>query len=169
VAEIAEAADVSRRTIYQYFPTLEHLLLDATLGAIARETIEDELDPSRHADDIEARLDAVVRAVQRGAANTEREGRTLIRLTIDPRDDGETAAEPRRGYRRVEWIERALAPLRDRVDAARFERLVSALVMVVGWEALFMQRDIRALTPAEGEEVSAWVARALLRATLDEP
>src|SRR4051794_9835293 len=66
VADIAKAADVSRRTIYQSFPPLEHLVLDATLGAIGRETIEAELDPASHADDIEARLDAVVRAVQRG-------------------------------------------------------------------------------------------------------
>jgi AcrR family transcriptional regulator len=32
VGEIADAADVSRRTVYTYFPTLEQLLLDATLG-----------------------------------------------------------------------------------------------------------------------------------------
>jgi AcrR family transcriptional regulator len=32
VADIAEAADVSRRTVYMYFPTLQHLLIDAALG-----------------------------------------------------------------------------------------------------------------------------------------
>src|ERR1700753_1167817 len=35
MADIAAAADVSRRTIYTYFSTLHHLLLDATLGALS--------------------------------------------------------------------------------------------------------------------------------------
>ena len=39
VAEIAEAADVSRRTVYLYFPTAEHLLADAALEA-ARASVE---------------------------------------------------------------------------------------------------------------------------------
>src|SRR5215475_10220436 len=34
INDIAAAADVSRRTIYTYFPTLDQLLLDATIGAM---------------------------------------------------------------------------------------------------------------------------------------
>ncbi|OUC94456.1 TetR/AcrR family transcriptional regulator [Streptosporangium minutum] len=34
IDEIAAAADVSRRTVYMYFPSLDHLLIDATAGAI---------------------------------------------------------------------------------------------------------------------------------------
>jgi hypothetical protein len=45
---------------------------------------------------------------------------------------------------------------------------VSALAMVVGWEALIVQRDMRGLTAAEGEELSVWAARALVEATLAE-
>jgi hypothetical protein len=46
--------------------------------------------------------------------------------------------------------------------------LVSALAMVIGWEALVVQRDVRGLSPAAGEELSVWAARALLRVTLEE-
>src|ERR1700759_5529897 len=35
VADIAAAADVSRRTIYTYFASLDQLLLDASLGALS--------------------------------------------------------------------------------------------------------------------------------------
>ncbi len=38
---------------------------------------------------------------------------------------GPDGARPRRGYRRVEWIERALDPLRGTLPPERFERLVS--------------------------------------------
>jgi hypothetical protein len=45
---------------------------------------------------------------------------------------------------------------------------VLALTMVVGWEALIVQRDICGLTTEQGEDLSAWAARALLQATLEE-
>jgi AcrR family transcriptional regulator len=168
VAEIAEAADVSRRTVYMYFPTLEHLLLDATLGTIAKSSVEQTVESLTHEPDIEARVEQLARALQRGAAETEQQGRRLLRLTAEASSDGGPRAHPPRGYRRVEWVERVLAPLRPTLGKKRFERLVSALVMVLGWESLIVQRDIRGLSLEESEDVSAWAALALLRATLAE-
>ena len=168
VAEVAGAADVSRRTVYMYFPTIEHLLLDATLGAVARTTIDAALVETDGDEDVEARVERIARVIQRGASETEQEGRTLLRLTAYASTTGQPADGQRRGYRRVEWIEQMLAPLRARLDRKRFERLVSALVMVLGWEALIVQRDVRGLSAEEGESLSAWAARALVRAALEE-
>jgi AcrR family transcriptional regulator len=160
VAEIAEAADVSRRTVYQYFPALDRLLVDAAATA-SQLANQPTFGP---ADDIEARMETFARTAQLNAAETEQFGRTLIRLTMDaPADSGQ-----RRGYRRVEWIEKALEPVRDQLDERRFERLVSALSMLIGWEALTVARDVRELDGTEAAEVSAWAARALLKATLAE-
>jgi len=168
VAEVAEAAEVSRRTVYMYFPTLEQLLVDAALLSITRETVDAALDAVDADLDVEARVEAMARAVQRLFVTTEQQGRTLLRLTVDNGTNERTPDQPLRGYRRVEWIERALAPLRAKLDAPRFERLVSALALVIGWEALIVERDIRALSLAQAEEVSAWAARALVRASLEE-
>lgn len=168
IADIADAADVSRRTVYMYFPTLEQLVIDATLLTVARTTVDEELVAMEQDRDVEARVERMARAVQRLSARTEKEGRTLMRLTAARLDDGVAPTEPPRGFRRVEWIERALEPLRPDLDAARFERLVSSLAMVLGWEALIVQRDIRALSVKQAEDLSAWTARALVRATLEE-
>lgn len=158
VAEIAEAADVSRRTVYLYFPTLEHLLADAALEA-ARASVEPSLEAGG---DVAERLEGLVRAVQQGFAETEELGRTIIRLTVGARTG--TPGAPKRGYRRVEWIELALEPLRETLPPARFERLVSALTLLIGWEAMIVLQDIRGLDASEAEEVCAWAARALLAA-----
>ena len=159
VAEIAERADVSRRTVYLYFPTVEQLLADAALEA-ARATVEPRFEGS---DDVGERVEGLVRATQQGFAETEHLGRTIIRLTVGAGPSTPGAA-PRRGYRRVEWIERALAPLRDSLPPARFERLVSAMTLLIGWEAAIVLQDVRALDPAEAEEVCVWAAKALLAA-----
>jgi AcrR family transcriptional regulator len=160
VAEIAEAAEVSRRTVYLYFPTLEHLLADAALDA-SRGGIEPRFEAS---EDPAERVEALVRAVQQGFAETEQLGRTIIRLTVGAPAAATGGGGPRRGYRRVEWIERALEPLRDTLPPERFERLVSALALVIGWESMIVLEDIRALTPAQAEEVCVWAARTLLAA-----
>jgi len=168
IAEIADAAEVSRRTVYLYFPTLEQLLIDATLGALSQAEVDEVIETPEIAGDAGARVEAMARALQSMSPEAERLGRSLIRLTVDapPNTDGDVS--PRRGYRRVEWIEKALAPLREQIDPDRFQRLVFALAMVVGWEALIVQRDICGLTAEQGQDLSVWAARALLQATLSD-
>jgi AcrR family transcriptional regulator len=161
VAEIAEAADVSRRTVYLYFPTLEHLLADAALEA-SRAMVEPQFDVHG---DVDERVEGLVRAVQQGFAETEELGRTIIRLTVGAgTSTGGSGAAPRRGYRRVQWIEMALEPLRVSLPPERFERLVSALTLLIGWESMIVLQDIRALSAADAEDVCVWIARTLLAA-----
>ena len=50
----------------------------------------------------------------------------------------------------------------DRLTAGERRRLVCALAMVAGWEALIVQRDVCGLSVAEGEALSVWAARALV-------
>jgi AcrR family transcriptional regulator len=159
MAKIADRADVSRRTVYLYFPSLEHLLADAALEA-SRATVEPQFEERG---DVEERVESLVRAVQQGFAETEALGRTIIRLTVGAGTS--RPGVPRRGYRRVEWIERALEPLRETLPPERFERLVSALTLLIGWESMIVLQDTRGLTAEEAEEVCVWAARALLAAS----
>lgn len=165
VNEIADAAEVSRRTVYQYFPTLEQLLIDATLLRLSQAAVDEAIDAAGADGDPSERVAAMIRALAAMSAETLPLGRALIRLTTDaPRPDG----QPRRGFRRVGWIERALEPIRPRLSPAQFERLVSALAMVVGWEALIVLGDIRGLSEQEQLDTALWTARTLIRAALDE-
>jgi AcrR family transcriptional regulator len=164
IAEIAAAADVSRRTVYMYFTSLDHLLADAALE-VTRSTVEPSFELAGTAPE---RLEAMVRALQSNALATEELGRTIIRHTIESAPPGDPTGGPRRGYRRVRWIEEALEPARTELGAERFERLVSALTLLIGWEPVIVLRDIRGLSAAESEEISAWAAGALLASALAE-
>jgi AcrR family transcriptional regulator len=169
VAEVADAADVSRRTVYLHFPTIEQLLADATAGLLSQGAIDAAIDAADSGDDPGERVDAMIRAIYAEADETLPLGRSLIRLTVEaPQSADETTGAPRRGYRRIGWIERALEPLRPQLTPATFERLVSALAMVVGWEALIVLQDVRGLRADEQLDTTLWTARALVRAALDE-
>jgi AcrR family transcriptional regulator len=165
MAEIAEAADVSRRTLYQHFPTLDQLLLDAMLGELSERQVDTaiaEADPG--GTDAGKRVEAMVRTLSTMSEETLRHGRSMVRLTLaQPPAPGQ-----RRGHRRVGWIEQALQPLRDDLEPAAFDRLVSALAMVVGWEALIVLDDVRGLDADDRTQTSLWAARALIDAALQD-
>ena len=142
-------------------------MIDATVGALSERPVQQALDDASAGDGPETRVERFVRALHHVTPEVERLGRSLVRLTVDaPRSDAK--GMPRRGYRRIEWIESALAPWRNQLRPAKWQRLVCALAMVVGWEALIAQRDVCGLSAAEGEELSVWVARAIVRAALSE-
>src|SRR6201996_6915682 len=112
VSDIAAAADVSRRTIYTYFPSLDQLLLDTTLGAlssnVAAEIAATDAPPDRPLDPL-ARAERILDVICRSTADTLPLGRKLIKLTVDT---APTGTGPKRGYRRVQWIEAVIAPWR---------------------------------------------------------
>jgi AcrR family transcriptional regulator len=159
VNEIAEAADVSRRTVYLHFPSLDHLLIDAIVGLMGA-GVDDALS-GLSSPDPRVRLRVLVEAVSAATVATLPLGRRLIALTIERPDQHEG---PVRGYRRVAWIETAIEPLRDRLGTERFERLVSSLAMVVGFEAFVVLFDIRGLDADEARAVVLDAALALLDA-----
>jgi AcrR family transcriptional regulator len=162
VDDVAAAADVSRRTVYMYFPTLDQLLLDATAGALSATEMDAAMTAAATADDPAAGVDALVRTSTRLAPVTLPLGRKIIRLTVDAGKPAEDA--PKRGFRRVAWVEQALEPLRAELTDEQFERLVSALCLVVGWEAHIILEDVRGLAAGEEERVLRWAARALVDA-----
>lgn len=171
VTEAADAADVSRRTAYRYFPTQEQLLTEAMLEE-ERPVVEHAFEAADLANDVEARLDVLVHTLYKDMRTTEPLLRAMVRLTLkhSPDEPGDEKSEmtPRRGYRRIEWIELALSPVREQLDEARFERLVSAIAVCIGIESVLVLCDIRGLDLAAAEDVSRWSTKMLLRAALTE-
>jgi AcrR family transcriptional regulator len=164
MAAVAQAAQVSRRTIYMYFPTLDQLLIDATLGALAQKSIEPIL--TELSGDAAVRMEQLSRALSRDAGQTMNQGRALLRLTVE--GEQPPPGVPRRGYRRVQWIERAVAPAREQLTPAEFERMVSALCVLTGWEPVIVLQDVRSLDPRKTDDVLAFAVRAVVEQALSE-
>jgi AcrR family transcriptional regulator len=160
VEQAAEAASVSRATAYRYFPTREELLVAAHPEIEAESLLGDE--PPR---DPEARLDAVVTGLVEIFLGAEESYRAMLRLSLDPDPAGRGELTLRKG-RRYPWIEEALEPVRERLGAERFRRVVHAVSVTVGIEALVTLVDLAGLSREEATEVMRWSARSLLRSAL---
>lgn len=167
VAEAADAAEVSRRTAFRYFPTQQKLLTEAALEGL-RAPMEAMLAVApcgSKAHDVELRVSALIDQMQSMAIRNESLLRTMIHQTVLERSN---TATPRRGTRRIDWIEAALKPLLKTIGAKAHARLVCGLALCGGIEALLVLRDICGLTEIEAIEVSRWAAHALLKQTLIE-
>lgn len=162
VNEIAAAADVSRRTVYLYYPTLDQLVLDATIGLLNVDV--DAALAAQTSDDPHERLRTLVTEMFATMETSLPLGRKLIRLTVDapaPADSG-----PRRGHRRIGWIEWAVEPCRKRLTRKDYEDLVSSLALVIGWEAFIVLLDVRGLTPGAARTLTLRTAETILDAAL---
>ncbi|MFI9403939.1 TetR family transcriptional regulator [Nocardia sp. NPDC052316] len=171
IAEVAEAAKVSTATAYRYFPNPQSLWSDmATRQAGTTGGFPDFLDDLP--DDPEQRIDRVVREVCAFQFADEVVWRGVLRATLDrwfsQVDFAEAERVPVRGVTRLEMARVALAPLRDTLSAERMERLVNAVTLVFGVEALVSTRDTCGLDIEAATETMSWAARSLVRAALAE-
>jgi AcrR family transcriptional regulator len=165
VAEVADAADISRRTAYRYFPSAEQLSVEATLEA-TRQNMELSIDAGRTDEPVTDRVDRLVDALSRMTLDNEALLRQMIRFTIDR--DPIAPGVPARPARRLEYVERALTPLQGELDKDELGRLTHALTVVIGIESTIVLRDICGLDSAEILRVQHWAARALVAAAAGE-
>jgi AcrR family transcriptional regulator len=172
VAEVADAALVSRATAYRYFPTQEYLLFEAALES-TRSDIDRQLDENTLPEDPETRLEMLIDTLQERIVDKEAAFCTMLRLSLEQspeeeRHGSESAPSRLRGGGRVRWVEKALAPVRGRFEEPDFRRLVAALSLCMGIEALVVLRDVCGLGSPEAHEILRWAARMLLRSSLAE-
>lgn len=159
VEETAAAASISRATAYRYFPNQQALLVAAHPEVKATSLLGADA-PS----DPAVRLDAVVTGLAKIFLDAEQSYRTMLRLSLEARTDrGELAL---RTGRRYLWIEDALEPLRDHLPRAELERLVHAISVTIGIEALVTLVDLAGLSRKRAVEVMRWSAQALLRSAV---
>lgn len=170
LAEVAEAAKVSRATAYRYFPTQESLLIEVAQVNPAVEPVERWLVALEGGSD-EERLRGLLSTFNRKAMAEELTMRTALRAYLDAwldsRRRGEAPAAVREG-RRMRWLDQALAPVRQRLTPARWRRLRAALSLTLGVEALVVMKDVCHASDQEALATLEWAAVALLRAALQE-
>jgi AcrR family transcriptional regulator len=168
VADVADEALVSRATAYRYFRSQEHLLLEVVLERSIDE-IDRDVKAAASSDQLDERVDGIVRAVQAEIAANAAGFRGLLVLSLHQSGTGDEASIAAiRGERRVHWIEHALAPLHSDLDEESFQRLVSALTLCLGAEPHFVLSDVRGLENDEIVETLRWTAHVLVSAATSE-
>ncbi|QYK42030.1 MAG: TetR/AcrR family transcriptional regulator [Paracoccaceae bacterium] len=160
VSDVAEAAGVSRSTAYRYFPTLAEML-----RAVVAEALGPILDWEDGAAEGDARLASLYGVTFRRLSEHEGTFRAAIRQSLEPSYAKPGDAALGRGHRRA-LLARAVGGTGLPPDQQT--RLIRALSLTYGIEAMIVLKDICGLADDEVAEVALWSARALLEAARRE-
>jgi AcrR family transcriptional regulator len=167
LAEVADEALVSRATAYRYFSSEEALLAEATLD-VQVPTPDALFDGEPSVDPVERLLKANAALREMAWGNETQLKLWLSRLLEKTASAAEAPGVPRRQNRRVELIDAALAPTRDRLDDDVYRRLRAALSLVLGAESMVVFRDVLQMESDAAHDVEQWVVRTLTEAALAE-
>ncbi len=161
--EIAGEALVSRATAYRYFPSVDALLLEASLDVVVPEVGEIFDGGSSH--DPVARLERVDAALHDMILANEAPLRMMLAHSLERRARGAEEGDiPARQNRRTPLIEAALEPARRLLKPAALKPLTQALALIIGTEAMVVCKDVLQLNDAEARKVRRWAIRALVEA-----
>ena len=165
VSDVAEAAEVSRATAYRYFPSQS-----ALVKAVVGEGLGPILKWSSDLDDGEARIADLFETSFPRICRYEATFRAALKLSLDhwaKQQAGTLGNEPpfKRGYR-IALLREAAEPLRSELPPDEFERLIKALALLFGVEALVILGDFFEISSEDAQEVPVWAARALIRDSL---
>jgi len=170
VPAVAELAGVSRATAYRYFPTNDAVVLHATMS-LADNPLDDTewaASPATSPSELGEKAVDLVRATAAWAFDHETELRTMLRLSLEPeREERRRRGLTRRGLtNRGRWIAALLDGLPDEVPPAARDRLAAALTPLFGSDAVVWTTDMAGLSRDQAIELLAWMARALVAATI---
>lgn len=162
--DVAAEAEVSRATAYRYFPGLEALLSEAAVDALVPDP--EALFAPDAPDDAAARLAMVDDAFDLACRSREVALRLMLARILERSALRHGDDEPLRQNRRLPLIERALAPVWDRLPPEVRQRLAQALAMILGTEGFIALSDVVGLDQDEARQVRRWAIDALLQAAL---
>src|SRR5438270_13776614 len=145
IAEVADAAQVSRATAYRYFPTQEALLVEVPLDEAAP-TVESLFAPGAPGD-AEDRAALVQNALYDLARDNESQFRVFLRASLTRALRDPERQDPLRGARRTALLAEALAPLTDELTAGEIDRLIATLSILAGVESMIALHDVVRLAP----------------------
>lgn len=161
--EVAAEAMVSRATAYRHFPSIDALLMEASLDVDTPDA--GKLFSTRASDDPAARLLRVDAALHDMILANEAPLRMMLAHSLERVAKGESGDEvPLRQNRRTPLIEAALEPARGQFRPATLETLTQALALVIGTEAMVVCKDVLQLDDARARKVKRWAIRALVDA-----
>ena len=166
VAEVALAADVSRATAYRYFPSRSKLVSAVIAEALApvRRAVPQEGDPK-------ARLHELLDRTYSRFAEYEPHMRAALQLALEHQSmeaAGLLEEEPFRRGQRTHILATTLSPLKKELSKKAYQRLLHALAVVYGIEAMVILKDICGASDRETEAVVRWMMDALVDAALRE-
>ena len=163
VSDAADIAGISRMTAYRYYPTVDALIANAALWAVAAREQEEFEQGFPNDISLGEKIDALIVQSDQITNAHRNEFRHMLRMSLEGEDNSKL-----RLRHRYFTLQKALADKSTGLSQTKIDKLRFGLSLAMGIEAQVVLRDICELDDAQALRVKRWVAQALLAAALNE-
>lgn len=151
--DVANTAEISRATIYRYYPNLEILSYEVGID-IGTKSPEDIIEDLK-----DCSLNDMILGIQNyyneHAVNNENAFRKYLSAVLT------SASEKKRGARRNKTLQLAL--MKSELNPKEKKDLVNLLAILMGIEPLIVAKDVSGLDNKEFKELMSWGMNLLLK------
>ncbi len=154
--KVAQAAGISRATIYRYYSNKDILSAEAVLD-MRTQTPEQILSEFPQAD-LETTLLGIQRYYNTLAIKNERAFRKYLSVILNPENPVSV-----RGARRIRTLSEAVEGRNHNISEEDQEKLVYIATLMMGIEAFIVTRDVCQLDEDTSEEILQWGLKTLIR------
>lgn len=159
IEQVAKRAEVSKATAYRYFSSRDVLQKEASLHSQSER--EEELFADIRTDDLPRRIDKLIDYHYELLTNNEAEFRLFLSAVL--KESVQDSENNTRAGRRIMLTEEALRPLQPTTPKPEFDKMVSAISVVLGIESLTVLKDLCQLENAEILETWKWMINKIIR------
>lgn len=161
--EIAIQANISRATIYRYFPKLELLLVEASLDVHFKSP--DELAAQVKTKPLAEKIFFIQNYYNKLAEEHELLFRRYLSSALNV---SITSKKKIRGARRVATLEKALSPFKKELSHKVCENLKNICSILMGIDALVVSKDVCGLNNQQSRAVLQWGIQMILKGISSE-
>lgn len=158
VEQVAQEAGVSKATAYRYFSNKDILQKEAALH-IKSEDKEDLFSDFKK-DDVVGRLEKLIQYHFDLLINNELEFRLYLSSAL--KDSVQNKESYSRAGRRILLTEEALISLKETLPKERFDKIVSAISVILGIESITILKDLGHLKNDKILETWKWMINKLV-------
>lgn len=160
---VAAKANVSRATIYRYFPKVELLITEASLDIYYEspdKLIEKTEDMSLH-----ARIAFIQQYYNKLAIDHELAFRRYLSAVLK---ESITSKRKVRGARRYEAMKKVLQPYEKEFSKQNLENLSCIAVILMGIDPVIVAKDVCGLSSKQSDEVLRWGLDMILKGVVSK-
>ena len=164
IDDVAEEAEVSRATVYRYFPNIDTLILETLL--VERYKIDFQLFKTGASNNVVERASHLQEIMFSYVQKNELSFRKFLSVVVA--QDKNDKVKQKRGGWRLKIIEEAIAPLEPELPETNYKNLKIALATMVGIESHVVGKDVCKHKDEEVKDALNWAIRKLVWAAQQE-
>jgi AcrR family transcriptional regulator len=156
--DVAKKANISRATMYRYFPNIDLLFTEASLDIHHKSP--DQISEDVKNMDFAERIFFIQKHYNQSALKNEIGFRRYLSSVLS---ESVVSKKQLRGARRMKSLNKALDPYKERYSKDTFKKIINIASVLMGIDSILVCKDVCELNNKEAENTLKWAIEMILK------